>query len=416
MELSVCAVIVLLVCWWGSTLAQDVIYYIDEELPNSTYIGNVMNDSNLFSAIGGADSNTLIFSTTDTEYAHYFRVNERTSDLYTNGNIDREIICEFSETCMIDIQIFAKSTLGSFFHILKINIFINDVNDHSPVFSRPTLTLPISESVLVGTSFAIDGAQDRDTSPEFSLRQYYLESGMETNNLPFSIQFVKHLDGSSTVRLFVTEALDRETQDTYIFEIIAADADQPPRRGKLLVTVRVTDVNDNVPTFDSNAYNCTVTEETGISSVIIKLNATDRDYGDNGLIKYKLSEHQSADIFALFEIQENTGEIRVKQKVVYSPGKLYNIIVEAYDNPTVGQSHATQTLVRVIVVNSGNNAPVIKINLLSKTSAAEVWENANIGTVVAYVVVEDHDVGKQGMTSCIIQAIDFDLQRIDMNR
>ncbi|WAQ99074.1 PC11Y-like protein [Mya arenaria] len=404
--------VITVISCWISTFAQDVVYYIDEELPNSTFIGNVMNDSNLFSAIGGADSATLIFSTTDNEYAHYFRVNERTSDLYTNGNIDREVICEFSESCMLNIQIFAKSTLGSFFHILKINIFVKDINDHSPVFSNPTLRMTISESVVVGTSFAINGARDRDTSTDFSLKHYYLESGMESGNLPFSIQFVKHLDGSSTVRLFVTEALDREIQDSYIFEIIAADGDQPSRKGKLLVTVEVSDVNDNTPTFNTTSYNCTVSEETEINSVIIKLNATDPDFEENGLVKYRFSTHQSADIFTHFQISENTGDIILKQKVVYSPGKMYNIIVEAFDNPANGQSLSTQTLVRVIVENSGNNAPLIKV---SKTSN-EVAENANIGKVVAYVEVQDHDFGKEGMASCIIQAIDFDMQRIDMNR
>ena len=401
-------------------LAQDVTYHIDEELSNSTKIGNIGENSNLFSAIGGSDSSTLTFSflTTGNQYSHYFRVGENTGDLYTNAKIDREVVCEFTETCMLVLQIATKSDLGSFFRILKIHIFINDINDHSPVFEQSSLTLPISEAVLAGTSYAIDGARDRDTSPEYSLKQYELHSVDPdyTGNLPFSIQFSKHLDGSSIIRLYVDEPLDREVRDAYHLEIIAFDGDIPPKQGRLPVFILVSDANDNQPQFDAPSYNCTVSEETEKGAVILQLNATDLDSEEYGTVKYKLSPHQSNEIFQKFAIREDTGEIILKEKIAYSPGKVYRIIVEAYDNPVDGQSLSTQTFVLVNIENTGNNAPKIVLNLLTQTDTAEVSESANIGKVVAYVEVVDHDEGRQGMASCIIQSIDFDIQRIDMNK
>lgn len=420
MEVKVILIFVIISVVCKSSLAQDVTYHIDEERSNSTLIGNIGEDSNLLSAIGGSDSSSLSFSflTTGNQYAHYFRVGERTGDLFTNAVIDREIVCEFSETCMLILQVAAKSELGSFFRILKIHIFINDINDHSPEFSRTTLTLTISEAVLVGTSYAIEGARDKDTSKEFSLQEYKIVSlnPESQESLPFSIQFTKHLDGSSMIRLYVTEPLDRELKDAYHMEILALDGDNPPRQGRLPVFVIVSDVNDNQPSFDADSYNCTISEETATGDVILKLNATDPDLDENGHIKYRLSPHQQPDIFIHFDIIEETGEIILKEKVVYAPGLVYNIIVEAYDNPLDGQLLSTQTLVAVGVQNTGNNAPVIVINVLTQTDMAEVPENANVGTVIAYVVVIDHDDGNQGMASCIIQSIDFDIQRIDMNK
>ena len=402
---------------WIATCGQDITYHIDEELRNSSFIGNVVDDSNLLSAIGGSDSTSLTFTViTGGEYSHLFRVDETKGDFYTNAVIDREEQCEFSETCMLTLQIVAKSTLGSFFHVLKIHVFINDLNDHSPEFPNRSISITISESVLVGTSYSIPGARDKDTSPGYSLKEYKLSSGVNNEPLPFSIQFTKHLDGSSSVRLFVTETLDREIKDSYNFEIVATDADVPPRQGKLFMSIKVSDINDNQPQFESSSYNCTVTEETAQGAVIINLNATDADAAENGLVKYSFSTHQAAEIFEHFEIEENTGKILLKKQVVFTPGKKYSIIVEAYDNPLDRQSLSTQALVQVNVENSGNNAPVILINILSSTNTAEIPENANIGTVVAYVVVQDHDIGRQGMASCIIQSIDFDIQRIDMNR
>lgn len=401
---------------WMCGLSQDVIYHLDEQRSNSTYIGNIKDDSNLLSAIGDSDSSSLSFSflTTGNKYAHYFRVNENTGDLYTNDVIDRETVCEYSETCMLLLQIAAKSELGSFFRILKIHIFINDINDHSPVFSETDFTLAISESVLVGTSYAIDGARDRDTSTQYSLKEYRLESKDpdKTGNLPFSIQFQKHLDGSSIVRLFVTEPLNREVIDSYFLEVVAEDGDNPPRQGRLPLYIVVSDVNDNQPTFDAASYNCNVSEKTEQGTVILKLNATDLDADENGQIKYSLSPHQKPEIFDLFDIIEDTGEIILKEKITYAPNLQYRIIVEAYDNPLDGQSLSTQTLVIVKVENTGNNAPQIVINLLTD----EVSELATIGTVVAYVVVNDHDEGRQGIASCIMQSDGFDIQMIDMNK
>ncbi|KAL4229872.1 hypothetical protein ACF0H5_010263 [Mactra antiquata] len=408
------------VCLWNLGFTQDVIYHIDEELANSSYIGNICDDSNLLSAISGSDSSTLKYSflTTGNQYAHYFRVDENSGDLYTNGIIDREQVCEYIETCMLIIQIAVKSELGSFFRVLKVHVFINDINDHSPVFSKPNLTLTISEAVLAGTSYAIDGARDRDTSSQYSLKEYRLESKDpdQTENLPFSIQFQKHLDGSSIVRLFVIKPLDREIIDSYFLEVIAEDGDVPPRQGRLPIYIVVLDENDNQPTFNAASYNTTVSEETEKGSVILKLNATDLDADDNGKISYMMSPHQTGEIFRLFDIVEDTGEIILKERITFAPNLQYRIIVEAFDNPPDGQPLSTQTLVLVSVENTGNNAPEIVINLLTQTNNAEVSELATIGTVVAYVVVVDHDEGRQGIASCIIQSSGFDIQMIDMNK
>lgn len=395
--------------------SQDISYHIFEEKPNSTIIGNVATDSNLFSVVGESDFSSLQFSIFDTN-SKYFRIDNKTGILYTNDVLDRETICEYLETCLKTIQVAANSKLGSFFRTLKINVFIDDINDHSPEFEKQSLTLEISEAVLVGTSYQIEGATDQDTSQNYSLKYYELQSNnMPVNEeLPFSIQFVKHLDGRSIVRLSVTLPLNREKRDMYSMEIVAKDGDNPPRTGVLPIIVSVLDVNNNPPVFTADSYDVSVNESLDIGSRIITVTATDKDADENGQIKYKVSPHQSSNIFQTFSINENSGAITLKEKLVYSPGKFYRIIVEAYDNPLEGQSLTAQTFVRVTVQNTGNNPPEIIINLLpQENNAAQVSEYANIGAVVAYITVNDHDVGQQGETACIVQSRYFALERHD---
>ena len=387
--------------------AQDITYHIAEQEPNSTVIGNVATDSNLFTVVGEADFSSLQFSLFDTN-SRYFRIDNKTGILYTNDVLDREDICKYLETCLKTIQVAVNSKLGSFFRTLKINIFIDDINDHSPEFEQGPLTFEISESVAsIGTTFLIKGASDEDTSQNYSLKYYELESKDELSAnevLPFSIQYIKHLDGRSTVRLSLTSPLNREKRDRYNLEIIAMDGDNPPRTGVLSVTVIVLDVNNNAPVFIREPYSVTVNESLGAGSRIITVTATDKDANENGRVEYRLSPHQASDIFRYFDIGPTTGAIILKQKLKYSFGNNYRIIVEAYDNPLEGSQLTDQTEVLVTVENSENNPPDIIIQLFpAENNTVILSEYANMGTVVAYVTVIDHDVGTQGQTGCILK-------------
>ncbi|KAL3880620.1 hypothetical protein ACJMK2_032844 [Sinanodonta woodiana] len=385
-------------CW-----GEDVVYHIPEEQPNNTYIGNLANDSNLRSVVSEADLNSMTFSflTRGDDYSKYFYIDDKSSAIFTKTRLDREQLCQFVTICMLSLEVAAQSSIGSFFRILKVNIYLEDINDHSPTFSKVVLSLPISEDVLVGTRYSIEGAKDLDGSQNFSLQTYELRP----KDVPFSVQ--KNLDGSSLVRLKVVEPLDRETEEFYFMDLIAKDGDDPPLTGNLFINVTVIDVNDNPPRFTAPSYNITVNEDVTNGTVILTVLATDLDKGNNGLVNYRLSPHQINEVFELFNINKVTGDITVIGKLVFTPGKVYKIIVEAFD--LGDQPMASQTFVYVNVEDSGNNPPEIYINVLTNLGVAVVSELAKPGTVVAHVSVVDHDAGNEGEVVCTIHKDYFDI-------
>lgn len=407
-----------MLCFFGTVLllasrnlvfGQDVVYHLLEGDELGRIVGNVADDAGLINLVGEGDFTHLRYSflTTGTPHYIYFNIHNQTSSLTTNKAIDRETLCEFTNTCFVKLNIAVQSLKTSFFKKVSVYVYVDDVNDNPPVFDKPFIDLVISESVLVGTSITIDGARDADTSDGYSLQSYEVMP----NNTPFEINFQKKLDGTSIVRLFVKEALNREQRDNYQFSVVARDGGSPPLSGTLKVNITISDVNDNSPKFSQSVYYIEVKENVNSSTIILTLRATDLDDGKNGRLFYRLSPHQSDTVLSTFAIDNTTGDLSVIKPLRYVQGEQHIIIVEASDYGD--QPLTSQALVNVTVLDVGNNPPSINLNLLSSDSLAKVSEFANRGTVVAHIAVDDPDTGNNGEISCNIKNSAFSLQRLE---
>ncbi|XP_076117672.1 protocadherin-9-like [Mytilus galloprovincialis] len=387
---------------------SDVVYHVPEEQSAGIFIGNIAFDSSLNVNMSDDDFRTLRYSflTGDSLVRSMFTLNQSTGNLYTTDKIDRETVCQYLESCLFSFQTAAQSTIKSFFKKITVNIFIDDINDHSPLFDSPKIDLEISESVLVGTAFNINGARDLDTSPSYSLQKHILEP----DNLPFSLSSIKNLDGTSVVRLVVGGPLDREIRNSYQLKIIAQDGGLPIRSAELHVNVSILDENDNAPMLSNSIYNVTVKEGVSSGYVVLKLQAYDLDLGRNAEVRYVLSPVQSDTIKSLFSVNATSGELYVLSSLSHGT---YKIIVEVSDMGV--QPLTTQAHVFVTIEDTGNNPPKIHVNLLSAGDVASISEGATMGQAVAHIVVEDHDSGNNGIVACLLNTKYFALQGLDIN-
>lgn len=279
----------------GVCVCTELVYRVPEEQSGGMFIGNVALDSNLNLNLSESDYTTLRYSvlSSGTGNSHeYFAMNQTTGNLYTASILDREALCPYTDQCKLTIDITAQSAITSYFKKFKVVVYVDDVNDNFPAFPRHSQSLSIPESVLVGASFAIDGAKDADRSDAYGIQIYHIVP----QDLPFSINFVKNLDGTSIVRVVVNGPLDREVRDLYELTVVAKDGGSPAKTAALLVNVHVTDVNDNAPMLSRTTYNVTVQEDFPVGSTLLILSASDLDSGRNGQIRYRLSPHQSEQI------------------------------------------------------------------------------------------------------------------------
>ena len=208
-------------------------------------------------------------------------------------------------------------------------------------------------------------------------------------------------DGTSELRLIVTDWLDHERVSSYNGLLLAVDGGHPQRSGSMVLTVDVGDSNDNAPIFKSDLYTVTVSEDFPIDSALVQVQATDADDGDNGRVVYRLAQQTAAAFGDTFAVESNTGEVLLGKELDYEKIAQYMLLVTASDGGLASMVVYTRVVVTVIDVN--DHRPSIRFNAVE-----EVPENKAGGLFVAQFSVDDADSGDNGLVDCQLASEDDD--------
>ncbi|XP_034454791.1 protocadherin alpha-C2-like [Hippoglossus hippoglossus] len=367
-------------CDWT---ASQLSYSISEEVNKGTVVGNIAKDLNVNLQELEARDLRIVSSYSK----KYFDVNLRTGNIFVDERIDREELCPNLEKCLLKIQAVLNNPMTA--HRVEINVL--DVNDNPPAFIENTYYLNISESSLTGERYFLLIAVDADIGGN-SVKTYKL-----SQNEHFSLDVQSGVEHGVSAELVLQKALDREKQSVIKLVLTAVDGGRPPRTGSLQLVVNVIDVNDNIPTFSKSLYKVRVKEDVSPGSLVIKLNATDADEGMNSKILYSFLKRGNVDPSNIFDLNSETGEITVKGTLDYEETPAYEIRVQAMDQGPVPRSAHAKLLIEIIDVN--DNAPEISVTSLM----TPVKEDAELGTVVAFLTVSDTDGGNNGVVNCKVE-------------
>ncbi|XP_073424168.1 protocadherin alpha-13-like isoform X7 [Dendrobates tinctorius] len=366
---------------WDVVLSQ-LHYIIPEESKHGTFVGRIAQDLGL--DIGEINSRMLHIVSRDEK--EYFQVNLQNGILFVKETIDREVICPFKPFCIIPLQVIVDKPVQMY----RVDVEIEDINDNSPVFPSRVFNLVISELRPAGSRFLLEGAVDPDIGTN-SIINYELSASDY-----FALDFQKYMNQIRSVELALMKPLDREKQSFHNLTLTAYDGGKPRLSGTTNVVITVEDVNDNAPSFYQPFYQCSVTENAILGSLVIKLNATDLDQGKNGEIKYEFGKQVTEEVINIFTLNKETGEIRVKGEVDYETVTMYEIQVDAVDNGDHPMFGHCKVLVTIVDVN--DNSPEMTITSLS----VPVPENSPQGTTVAIISIHDKDSGLNGKVNCYL--------------
>lgn len=127
----------------------------------------------------------------------------------------------------------------------------------------------------------------------------------------------------------VVDELDYEQQQQYELLIRATDSVSGVY-AEVPVSIVVQDVNDCPPEFSEESYNASVSEAAPFGTSILQVFARDNDTGINQKIRYSI-QNDGGNATDYFHIDENDGNIYLKQSLDHEQARSHHFIVVATD-------------------------------------------------------------------------------------
>ncbi|CAB1337314.1 unnamed protein product [Coregonus sp. 'balchen'] len=263
-----------------------------------------------------------------------------------------------------------------------VKVAVTEENHHTPEFSQSQVTATIPESLAVGTAIRTLSARDKDKEMNGHIT-YNITSGNDKG------QFAMN---SKTGVLSLANHLDFEEKQKHELRVTATDGGWIAKTSYVMVTIHVTDVNDNPPIFDPDEYFPVVQENVPSGTTVVKMNATDRDSGPNAVMAYVIQSSDSD----LFVIDPNTGIITTQGFLDYEAKQVYHLTVKAFNVPD--EERCSFANVNIQLKGANEYVP----RFVSKQYYFEVSEAAPRGTVVGEVFASDRDQGQDGVVYYLI--------------
>lgn len=133
----------------------------------------------------------------------------------------------------------------------------------------------------------------------------------------------------------------------------ATDNGRPPLDDVCTFKVSIEDINDNPPVFDKAKYDESMSEDTTVGRVIMRISASDLDDGNNSIVEYELLPEKDA---AYFRINKNNGQILLNRPIDKRAGQHYTINVRA-TNVVPDAPQDAQIEVRIKIIESSKRGP-----------------------------------------------------------
>ena len=277
-----------------------------------------------------------------------------TGIISTAGEINFESCSSYSLTISVSDGTTTVTT--------PLTVTVNDMND-PPMFSNASYSLTVNEGVSSSVSILQVSASDQDNDT-------IVYSFVGITSSDFTVNSANGVVSTAVV-------LDYEKTPSYALTVQADDGNG----GKTLssITVTITDLNDEAPTFNSASYNVHVTENVVIGSSVMTLTASDGDATDSSLA-YSLSGTNSSHFTVT-----GSGLIQTGSDIDYESVQGYSLTLTATDSA----NNTGTTSITITVINEIDNDPVFS----SASFSASVGEDASPGTSVVRITASDTDLG-----------------------
>lgn len=247
---------------------------------------------------------------------------DRKGDLYVTRSLDREEKSAYHLSAkMFDGNNQLVEDTGEF------EVIVNDINDNIPVFPKG-LNGSVMERAPVGTKIVEVKATDADdpTTANGELRYSLIRGG----DGKFQIDEITGMLSCSR------GDLDRESIGQYVLVVRAQDMRGKPSGSTATtsVTISITDINDNIASFNTNHFEVKVSEDHKLNEKITTLQLEDRDQIQNKVPRISIS----GDYSRMFNVETNSnkdGNLMLRQPLDYETMPVHTFTVEVREDLAV---------------------------------------------------------------------------------
>ena len=401
MSVFACLVTSLLAAVSGAAVDDEsVTYFVEEELPVGSVIGNVLDDFALERRYHVSTLSDISFEFLTQPSGGYIRLENGSWNVVVAGRMDRETLCTNERRCLLHYTVAVRPL--KLFQLLSVEVEVLDVNDHAPTFAG-ALRRHVMESAETGSQLAVATVEDRDVGVN-GLDRYETT----TDCAAFDPRpTMRRLPGGEVeLRLRLERLLDREVQSRCALLVRAVDGGNPAKTGSTRVDVIIDDANDNAPTFNADSYEVWIPEDLPVGTCFIRVSASDMDEGLNAMVTYSLDvqdwnviQHPSKAGLP-FQIDAESGMICLKDKVDFESQSVFLLSLIVQDGGA--ESLSGRSTLTVYVEDVNDHAPTIVVEVISgSVTGVEIEENnEKRGLILALITVVDHDSGRNGRFVC----------------
>ncbi|XP_063731799.1 protocadherin alpha-5-like isoform X3 [Eleginops maclovinus] len=351
-------------------------------------IGTVVFTLNATDADEGTNSE-IVYSLRNKDQDHIldiFKIDPDTGIISVKGKIDYEEKKAFE----IRAEARDKGQPPMSAHS-KVLVEVIDVNDNAPEITVTSLLNTVNEDADVGTAIALVSVLDRDSGKNGEVKCEIL------NTVPFKLE----TNYKNYYSLVVDGHLDREVITQYNVTISANDEGNPPLSNISVITVYVSDVNDNAPYFPEKVINIYVKENSPVGTVVKTVTAVDADISQNGQVSYSFlkSKSDSVPLSTMVNINSETGDIVSLQSFNYEELKTFQFKVQATDSGVPPLS--SNVTVNVLILDENDNNPTIlaPYSEHGSVNSESIPYSAEAGYFVAKIRAVDADSGYNALLS-----------------
>uniref|UniRef100_A0A670J609 Cadherin EGF LAG seven-pass G-type receptor 1 n=1 Tax=Podarcis muralis TaxID=64176 RepID=A0A670J609_PODMU len=253
--------------------------------------------------------------------------------------------------------------------------------NYPPQFKLPNYQVSIAENQPAGTAVITLEAHDPDEG-EAGRLTYSMEAFFDKRSDDYFA-----IDANTGV-VVTTRSLDRETKDTHVLQVIAADHGVPRHRSAVtFLTVTVSDTNDHGPVFEQPEYRENIRENLEVGYEVLTIRATDEDAPDNANLLYRILEPGAGE--GVFEIDPHSGVVRTCAPVDREEVSEYHLVVEANDQGKEPGPRSATVTVHITVEDENDNSPQFS----EKRYLVQIPEDAPVNSQVLQVQATDRDRG-----------------------